>query len=87
MKIVFKDQSVNRLDYHVVELASKSIDQARSFKTELINQINQILLNPYNYPRSIYFEVDNIRDLSFKEHLIVFRITDTAIEILGIVKR
>lgn len=86
MKINFKEHFADRLDNHVGYLASVSIEQARKFETELLNQINQIPIDPYHYPKSVYFEGDNIRDLNFKGNTFVFRITDSAIEFFGLVK-
>lgn len=86
MKINFKEHLADRLDSHIGYLARISIEQARKFETDLLNQINQIPFDPYHYPKSVYFEGDNIRDLYFKENTIVFRITDSAIEIFGLVK-
>lgn len=86
MKTNFKEHFADRLDNHVGNLASVSIEQARKFETELLNQINQITSDPYHYPKSVYFEGDNIRDLNFKGNTIVFRITDSSIEIFGLVK-
>ena len=86
MKIIFKESFIVRLENQIEYIASDSPAEARKFKTELLNRIKQIPFNPFQNRKSVYFEDNNIRDLIFKGYTIVYRITDTAIEIFGFVK-
>ena len=86
MKIIFKESFVIQLQNQVEYIAIDSPTRARKFKTELLTRIKKIPLNPYQQRKSVYFEDNNIRDLIFKGYVIVFRITDLAIEIFGFVK-
>lgn len=86
MKIIFKESFVVRLENQIEYIAIDSPARARKFKTELLTRIKKIPLNPYQNRKSVYFEDNNIRDLIFKGYVIVFRITDLAIEIFGFVK-
>jgi plasmid stabilization system protein ParE len=86
MKIIFKESFVERLENQVEYIAIDSPARAGKFKNELLNRIRQLPLNPYQNRKSVYFEDDNIRDLIFKGYTIVFRVTNTAIEVFGFVK-
>ena len=86
MKIIFKDTFVDRLEKQIEFIALDSHTIARKFKNKLLAQIKQIPRNPYQYRKSIYFNDINIRDMIFKGYTIVFRITDTAVEVCGFIK-
>lgn len=86
MKIIFKESFVLRLENQVDYIAADSPTRARKFKTELLNRIKKIPSNPTQNRKSVYFEDTNIRDLIFKGYVIVYRITETSIEIFGLVK-
>ena len=86
MKIIFKESFIRRLENQVEYIALDSPVRARKFKTELLNRIKRIPLNPTQNRKSVYFENNNIHDLIYKGYTIVYRITDTAIEIFGFVK-
>jgi plasmid stabilization system protein ParE len=86
MKIIFKNSFVDRLEKQVEYIAIDSPARAGKFKTELLNHLKQIPLNPYQNRKSVYFEDNNIRDHIFKGYTIVFRINGTTIEVFGLVK-
>jgi plasmid stabilization system protein ParE len=86
MKIVFKDTFIIRLEKQIEFIAIDSPKRARKFKTDLFGKIKEIATNPYLYRKSIYFEDENIREMIFKGYTIVFRITQTRLEIFGFVK-
>jgi plasmid stabilization system protein ParE len=86
MKIILKESFVERLENQVEYIAIDSPARARKFKNELLKRIREIPLNPFQNRKSVYFEDDNIRDLIFKGYTIVYRVTNTAIEVFGFVK-
>ncbi|WP_432264521.1 type II toxin-antitoxin system RelE/ParE family toxin [Autumnicola edwardsiae] len=47
---------------------------ARKFKNALLLEIKKISSNPYSFRKSIYFDNEEIRDLTFKGYCITFRI-------------
>jgi len=86
VKIVFKDSFIYRLENQIEFIALDSPSRARKFKSDLMIRIKEIIKNPYQFRRSIYFEDETIRDLIFKGYTIVFRITNERVEIFGFVK-
>ena len=86
MKIVFKASFVKRLENQIEFIALDSPERALKFYSELLTRLKEIPSNPYRYRKSIYFENRNIRDMIFKGYVIVFRITDNFIELIGFVK-
>ncbi len=86
MKVVFKDTFLYRLVSQIEYISLDSPARARRFKSDLFNRIKEILSNPYQFRKSIYFEDETIRDLIFKGYTIVFRITKENIEVFGFVK-
>jgi plasmid stabilization system protein ParE len=86
MKIVFKDTFLNRLEYQIDYISLDSPTRARKFKNDLLTRIKEIPKNPYRYRKSIYFDLEEIRDLIFKGYTIVFRISNNQIEIFGFLK-
>jgi plasmid stabilization system protein ParE len=86
MKIVFKDSFLNRLENQIDYISLDSPSRARKFKNELLKRIKEIPKNPFRYRKSIYFDLEEIRDLIFKGYTIVFRVTENQIEIFGFVK-
>ena len=86
MKIKIKEHFADLLDNMVDCIAMSNFDQAKKFQIDLMDQIKQIPLNLSQYRKSVFFDDDNIRDLIYKGNCIVFQITDSAIEIFGLVK-
>lgn len=86
MKVVFKETFFYRLESQIDYISQDSPSRARKFKSDLIRIIKEIPTNPYRYRKSIYFDVETIRDLIFKGYTIVFRITEESIEVFGFVK-
>jgi plasmid stabilization system protein ParE len=86
MKIVFKDTFVIRLETQLKYISLDSPKRARKFKSDLFQRIKEIPANPYRFRKSIYFKDETIRDMVFKGYTIVFRLTDTTVEVFGFVK-
>jgi plasmid stabilization system protein ParE len=61
---------------------------AKKFKNDVLNSLKDLRVLPYKHRRSIYFEDENIRDLIFKGHTIVYRIkpNEQVIEVFGFIK-
>lgn len=86
MKVVFKDTFVVRLEKQIEYISLDSPERARKFKNELIKKIKEIPKRPMSFRKSIYFDDEMIRDLIFKGYTIVFRVSDSRIEVFGFVK-
>lgn len=76
MKIVFEVTFQNRLENQIEYISQDSPLRARKFKSDLFKKIREISQYPYSYRKSIYFDVEAIRDLIYKGYTVVFRITD-----------
>ena len=50
--------------------------RALAFKSEIDNQINNLVNMPYKCRKSLYFENDKIRDLIYKGYTIVYKIDE-----------
>ena len=67
-------------------IAYDSPVNARKFRDGLKKSIHKIKEQPYSNRRSIFFDDDNIRDLTYKGYTIVYRITENTIEVFGLSK-
>ncbi len=86
MKIVYKESFVIRFEKQLEFIKKDNPTAARNFKKELLKRIKSILLNPYLYRKSIYFNDISIRDLIFNGYTIVFKIAEKRVEVFGFVK-
>jgi hypothetical protein len=61
---------------------------ARKFKNEIISRIREIPTMPFKHRKSIFFDRDEIRDMTFKGYVVVYKINQAAqeIEVFGFVK-
>jgi len=66
----YKNQLIIILKY----IAKDKITASENFYSELNKVINDIPNFPFKYRKSIYFNNDNIRDMTFKSYTIIYRI-------------
>lgn len=59
---------------------------AKTFAKELDKHILNLLQFPYKYRRSLYYEDEHYRDLTYKGYTVIYKVTDDAIQILDIFK-
>jgi plasmid stabilization system protein ParE len=65
-------------------IAKDKVNAMLHFRREL-NKSLQLLKNfPYKNRKSVYFEDENIRDMTYKGYTIIYEVLDTTIEILTI---
>jgi len=57
-----------------ISLDSKN--RVLAFKSEIDNQINNLVNMPYKCRKSIYFEDETIRDLIYKGYTIVYKVEE-----------
>ncbi len=53
-------------------IAKDKISASINFKENLDKQIDNLVVFPYKYRKSIYFKDKNIRDMTFKGYTIVY---------------
>ncbi|MDX4040166.1 type II toxin-antitoxin system RelE/ParE family toxin, partial [Aliarcobacter skirrowii] len=63
-------------------IAKDSFDRANQFKSNLDNQIDNLVNMPFKCRKSIYFSDDNIRDLIFMGYVIPYKIYESKNEII-----
>lgn len=85
MKIDLKTSFKNRLAEYVAFIAKDSPNRARQFNQELIAKIKKIPEHPRLHRPSIWFEEENVRDLIYQSHTIIYRIKEEQIEVFGFV--
>ncbi|PKZ30076.1 type II toxin-antitoxin system RelE/ParE family toxin [Campylobacter ureolyticus] len=67
-------------------IAKDSLNSSRKFKNELDDKINKIPNYSQIYRKSLTADDENVKDLIFKGFVVVFRIKNDNIYILGIYK-
>jgi plasmid stabilization system protein ParE len=82
---VFSNELKEVLQYIAKDKKSASI----KFKNDLERLINGLPNFPYKYKQSIYFDDENIRDMTFKKYTITYEVNlkNNTIEILKIFNR
>lgn len=66
----FEKRLIDILDYIALDKVSASIN----FATELEQHILQISSNPYQYRKSLYFDDENIREMTYKKFTIIYEV-------------
>ena len=64
----------NQLTIILQHIAKDKISASENFYTNLNEAIEKIPNFPFQYRKSIYFDNDNIRDMTFKGYTIIYRI-------------
>jgi plasmid stabilization system protein ParE len=86
MKIQYKESFVIRIERQIRYIAKDNPSAAKHFKKELIAKIKLTSKNPYLFRKSVFFDNETIRDLTFKGYTIVYRINNDYIEVFGFTK-
>ena len=88
MKLKISRSFLQKLDKQIDFIAKDKPGAARKFKHELLDRIKQIPEMPFKNRKSIFFDRDEIRDLTFKGYLVVYKVNPEAkeIEVFGFVK-
>ena len=64
----------NQLTIILKHIAKDKISASENFYVNLNKTIAEIPNFPFKYRKSIYFDNDNIRDMTFKGYTIIYRI-------------
>jgi plasmid stabilization system protein ParE len=88
MKIKLHENFVRKLTRQVAYIAADKPKAARKFKNDLLTRIKAITDFPFKNKRSIYFDSDNIRDLTFKGYTVTYKVDsdNKVIEVFGLTK-
>jgi len=89
MKITRTEEYQSELLEILKYIANDKISASKTFRVELNKQIKNIPTFPYKYKKSIYFNDESIRDMTFKKYTIIYRVKPIKqeIEILRIFKK
>ena len=82
MKVELQDSFVQKLNRQVAYIAADKPSAARKFKNDLLDKIKDLCHSPFKYKKSIYFDSESIRDLTFKGYTVVYKIDETNHKIL-----
>jgi len=86
VKIKYKESFVDRLERQLIYIAADNPRAAQKLKKDIVGKLKAMALHPHSCRKSIFFDDNTIRDLVFKGYTVVFRITETHIEVFGFVK-
>lgn len=86
MQIIKLRRYKNQLTLILKYIARDKISASENFYNNLNEKIEEIPTFPFKYRKSIYFENDNIRDMTFKGYTVIYRINTkkSLIEIIRI---
>jgi len=79
---IFLKQLVNIIIY----IKKDKITPAKNFEKELNEKIKLLKTNPQMCKKSIYFDDDKYRDLTYKGYTIIYKIQEDKILVLDIFK-
>jgi len=84
-KKTFENQLLNILNY----IAQDKISASVNFANELEKLIFSLPDNPLKYKPSIYFNNENVRDMTYKSYTIIYKVSfeKSTIEVLRIFNR
>lgn len=86
MKIKFSENFYDLLNRIASFIALDKPLAAKKFKKDLIAVIKKDFIHPYHYKKSVYFNDEDFRDYVFKGYTISYRILDSNVFKLGIIK-
>jgi len=88
MKIKLHENFVRKLTRQVAYIAADKPKAARKFKNDLIAKIKTTTDYPFKCKKSIYFDSDNFRDLTFKGYTVTYKVDSDkkVIEVFGLTK-
>lgn len=74
MKVELSSGFLKKLSHQVSYIAFDKPQAARKFSVDILNQVKLLGNSPFKYKKSIYFDDENIRQLTFKGYTVLFRI-------------
>jgi len=85
--MIIRDIYFSKQLYSILKIVAKDKPSAaRLFEKKLNKKINNLLIFPYQYRASYYFEDKAYRDLTYQGYTIIYKVEDKRIIILEIFK-
>nr|WP_322624007.1 type II toxin-antitoxin system RelE/ParE family toxin [uncultured Flavobacterium sp.] len=88
MKITLSGKFLNKLQNQLDYISEDKPKAAQKFKKDIFTEIRQIVKMPYKHRVSIHFNDNNVREVSFKGYLVIYKIKPelNEIEVFGFIK-
>lgn len=88
MRVEISDSFLQKLHRQVAYIATDKTTAARKFKKDILHRCKKLVDHPFKFKKSIYFERDDIRDMTFKGYTIVYKVDseNDLISIFALVK-
>ncbi len=77
MKLRILKSFQDKLNEQVEYIAKDKPRAARKFKTDILKRIKEIPSMPFACRRSIFFDIEDIRDLIYKGYIVVYKVDET----------
>jgi plasmid stabilization system protein ParE len=89
MRIEIQDSFIEKLERQISFIAADKPKAARKFKANLLKSIQQLSIHPFKNKKSIYFNREDIRDLTFKGYTIVYKVNqaENLISVFALIKQ
>ena len=84
MQIIETDKYKKQLKEIVFYIKKDKVTASIEFVKSLKENVNNVTNFPYKYKKSIYYENENIRDMTFEGYTIVYEVFEDKIEIMTI---
>lgn len=84
MQIIETDKYKKQLKEIVFYIKKDKVTASIEFIKSLKENVNNVTNFPYKYKKSIYYENENIRDMTFEGYTIVYEVFEDKIEIMTI---
>lgn len=74
MRVEFTDSFVDKLNHQVAYIAKDKPGAARKFKNDILQRLKKLVDHPFRNRRSIYFDNDHVRDMTYKGYTLVYKV-------------
>lgn len=74
MKVELQDAFLQKLNRQVLYIAADKPNAARIFKRDILQKCRKLAEHPFKFKKSIYFDREDIRDMTFKGYTIVYKV-------------
>lgn len=86
MRVEFQDSFIAKLNRQVQYISADKPAAARKFKNDLLLKCKNLSEHPFKFKNSIYFDRDDIRDLTFKGYTVVYKVQTEQITVFALIK-
>lgn len=86
MKVELKDSFLQKLNRQVLYIAADKPKAARKFKKDILEKCKNLVDNPFKFKKSIYFEREDIRDMTFKGYTRIYKVDKNLISVFALLK-